>query len=149
MLQMHIDKVKRSSSKHNLPLLKCECVHEILLLPELKTLGKAIEEYAMEHQKKYALTQEEADVLQDNLIAQAFKMASEIEPSPADIQVRLSPKNQKRKRFPEIESVKLKEKKLRPLVGCPKKELCNLYRHEAETCRNGPHQYCGKYRFGN
>jgi hypothetical protein len=100
MLQMHIDKVKRSSSKHNLPLLKCEYVHEILLLPELKTLGKAIEEYAMEHQKKYALTQEEADALQDNLIAQAFKMASEIEPSPADIQVRLSPKNRKKKKIP-------------------------------------------------
>jgi hypothetical protein len=97
MLQMHSDKVKRSSSKNNLPVLKCECGHEILLLPELKTLGNAIEEHAIEHQKKYALTQEEADAIQDNLIAQAFKMASEMEPSSADIQVRLSPKPKKKK----------------------------------------------------
>jgi hypothetical protein len=80
MLQMNSDKVKRTSSKQNLPMLKCECGHEILLLPELKTLGKAIEEHATEHQKKYKLTQEEADAIQDNLIAQAFRMASEIEP---------------------------------------------------------------------
>ena len=97
---MHIDKVKRSSSKHNLPVLKCECGHEIFLLPDVKTLGKAIEEHVMEHPKKYALTQEEADALQDNLIAQALRMASGMEPSSADIQVRLSPKNRKKKKIP-------------------------------------------------
>jgi hypothetical protein len=80
MLQMNSDKVKRTSSKQNLPMLKCECGHEVLLLLDLKTLGKAIEEHVTEHQKKYKLTQEEADAVQGNLIAQAFRMASEIEP---------------------------------------------------------------------
>ena len=92
---MHSEKTIKRSPKNNLPILKCECGHEILLLPDLKTLGKAIEEHVIEHSKKYALTQEEADVLQDNLIAQALSMASEIMNSSADIQVRLSPKNRK------------------------------------------------------
>jgi hypothetical protein len=92
---MHSDKTIKRSFKHNLPILKCECGYEILLLPDLKTLGKAIEEHAMEHNKKYGLTQEEADSLQDNLIAQALSMASVIMTSSADIQVRLSPKNRK------------------------------------------------------
>lgn len=84
--------------KNNLPILECECGHEILLLPDLKTLGKAIEEHAMEHKKKYALTQKEADAMQDHLIAQALRMASEMETSSGDIQVRLSQKNLKNKR---------------------------------------------------
>jgi hypothetical protein len=75
--------------KHNLPTLKCECGREILLLPEVKTLGRAIEEHAMEHLRKYALTQEEADAVQDSLIAQAFKLAYEIEFSSADFRVKL------------------------------------------------------------
>ena len=87
---------KDRSLKKNLPLLKCECGHEILLLPDLKTLGKVIEEHAMEHKKKYSLTQEETETLEDNLIAQALRMASEITNSSEDIQVRLSPKNRKK-----------------------------------------------------
>lgn len=46
----------------------------------------------------------------------------------------------------EIESVKIKEKFGRLFGGCPKNMLCDLYRYGAETCRNGSHQYCGKYR---
>jgi hypothetical protein len=98
MLQMHTDKTKKHSVKNNLPVLKCECGHEISLVPDFKALGKAIEEHTTEHAKKSALTQKEVDALVDNLIAQALKMASEIETSSADIQVRLSPKNQKNKR---------------------------------------------------
>ena len=75
---MHSYKAKKRPLKNNLPLLKCECGHEILLLPDLKTLGKVIEEHAMEHKNKYSLTQEEAEAIQDNLIAQALRMASEI-----------------------------------------------------------------------
>lgn len=63
-----------------------------------ENLGKAIEEHAIEHKKKYALTQKEADAIQDNLIAQALKIASKITHSSADIQVRLSPKKHKNKR---------------------------------------------------
>lgn len=97
MLQMYSDTKEERSLKDYLPVLKCKCGHEILLLPDLKTMGKAIEEHAMEHKNKYALTQKEADAIQDNLIAQALRMAS------SDIQVRLSPKNKgnKRQRNPE------------------------------------------------
>ena len=94
---MHSDTKEESSLKNNLPLLKCQCGHEILLLPDLKTMGKVIEEHAMEHKNKYALTQKEADAIQDNLIAQAFKLAS------ADIQVRLSDKNKGNKKHMDPE----------------------------------------------
>jgi hypothetical protein len=96
MLQMSSDKTKEHSLKNSLPLLKCKCGHEILILPDLKTMGRVIEEHAMEHKKKYALTQEEADAVQDNLIAQALMIISKIIPSSTDIHVRLSPKNQKK-----------------------------------------------------
>jgi len=76
---MSSGKNKKRLLKKNLPLVRCECGHEILLLPDLKNMGKAIEEHAMEHKNKYGLTQEEADAIQDNLIAQAFKLASEID----------------------------------------------------------------------
>jgi hypothetical protein len=97
MLQMSSDKTKKYSLKNNLPILKCKCGHEILLLTDLKTLGNDIEEHAMEHKNKYALTQEEADAIQDNLIEQAFRMIIKIMPSSADIQVRFSPKNKRNK----------------------------------------------------
>jgi hypothetical protein len=61
----------------NLPTIKCECGHKILLLPDLQAMGQAIEKHALEHKRKYALTQEETDALEVNLIAQALKLASE------------------------------------------------------------------------
>jgi hypothetical protein len=76
---MSTPKEKNPPSKQNLPLLRCECGHEILMIPDYKILGKAIEEHAQEHKIKDNLTQKEADAIQDNLIAQAFIKASEIE----------------------------------------------------------------------
>jgi hypothetical protein len=73
-------KQKRSKNhlqKHNLPIIKCECGHKILFLPDLQAMGQAIENHALEHKRKRSLTQEETDVLEDKLIAQAFKLASE------------------------------------------------------------------------
>jgi len=43
--------------------------------------------------------------------------------------------------------VKLKEKWGNLFDGYPINSLCDLYRFEAETCRNGPRRYCGKYRW--
>ena len=40
-------------------------------------MSQAIEKHALEHKRKYALTQEEIDTLEVNLIAQALKLASE------------------------------------------------------------------------
>ena len=98
MLQMNSDEIKKCSLKNNLPLVTCECGYEIVLVPDFKALGKAIEEHVMEHAKKSTMTQKEVEALEDNLIAQVLKLASEIETSYADIQVRLSPKNQKNKK---------------------------------------------------
>jgi hypothetical protein len=70
--------VLNQSYNLNLPTIKCECGYEILLLPDLKAMGQAIEKHALDHKRKYALTQEETDSLENNLIAQALKLASEI-----------------------------------------------------------------------
>ena len=92
---MYSDKTKQHSLKNGLPVLKCKCGHEILIMPDLKTMGRVIEEHAIEHKRKYALTQEETDAVQDNLIAQALIIVSELIPSSANIHVRLSPKIKK------------------------------------------------------
>jgi hypothetical protein len=75
---MQSKKPKKGSLKKNLLLLKCECGYEILFLPDVKALGKAIEEHVFEHKNKNSLTQKEVDALQDNLIAQALNLVSEI-----------------------------------------------------------------------
>jgi hypothetical protein len=41
MLQMHTDKTKKHSVKNNLPVLKCECGHEISLVPDFKAPWKS------------------------------------------------------------------------------------------------------------
>jgi hypothetical protein len=38
--------------KERLPLIKCECGTEILLLPDLKAMDRAIEAHVAEHKKK-------------------------------------------------------------------------------------------------
>ena len=74
---MNTKKARNYSVKRNLPTIKCECGHEILLLPDIQAMGQVIEKHALEHKRKYALTQEETDSLEENLIAQALKLASE------------------------------------------------------------------------
>jgi hypothetical protein len=74
---MNPKKARNHSHMRNLPTIKCECGHKILLLPDLQAMGQAIEKHALEHKRKYALTQEETDALEANLIAQALKLADE------------------------------------------------------------------------
>jgi hypothetical protein len=93
---MQSKKPKNRSLKKNLFLLKCECGYEILFLPDLKTLGKAIEEHVMEHKNKNSLTQKEVDSIQDSLIAQALSLVSKITNSSEDIQIKLSENNRKK-----------------------------------------------------
>jgi hypothetical protein len=76
---MRSKKALNQSLKHNLPTIKCGCGHEILLIPDLASMGKAIEEHASEHKAKYALIQEEADAVEEHLIAQAFTLIYELE----------------------------------------------------------------------
>jgi hypothetical protein len=96
---MPSSKVKKRPPKTNLPIIKCECSNEILLLPESKNLGKAIEEHAIEYKKKHILTQKEADAIQDNLIGQALRMASEIEIRSSNVSKQPLSKNKERELF--------------------------------------------------
>jgi len=69
--------LRKAKNVHQLPIIKCVCGFELLLLPEIELLGHAIGEHALEHQKKYCLTDEETNDIEDVLIAQVFKLASE------------------------------------------------------------------------
>ncbi len=66
-------KIPNRSPKWNLPIIKCTCGHEILLLPDAKEMGQVIEKHALEHKKRYGLTEEETNALIDSLIFQVFK----------------------------------------------------------------------------
>jgi hypothetical protein len=61
-----------------LPIIRCSCGFELLLLPDVQVMGQAIERHALEHKKNYGLTQEQTESLKDDLIAQAFKLTSEM-----------------------------------------------------------------------
>jgi hypothetical protein len=66
---------------HHLPVLKCECGAEILILPDLRLMNHAIEVHVSEHRKirkdpnKAA---QEAAHIRDILIQQLLKKASEM-----------------------------------------------------------------------
>lgn len=63
----------------NLQLIKCECGHEILLIPDVTVMSEAIETHITEHTKKFKGSNAavESERLRDILIAQALKLASE------------------------------------------------------------------------
>ncbi len=67
-------KARKHSPKRNLPIIKCECGHKILLIPDLKTMGRAIEDHALEHKNKYVLTKEETEDFENALIIQALEL---------------------------------------------------------------------------
>lgn len=63
-------------------MVRCECGDEILLLPDLKEMGKAIEDHAELHLqglKGPACAAAEAESLKNALIAQVLLIASESE----------------------------------------------------------------------
>ena len=43
---------KKKSRKKAGSLIRCECGFEILVVPDLKSMGRAIEDHAAEHAKK-------------------------------------------------------------------------------------------------
>jgi hypothetical protein len=73
---MSTKKVRKNSSKLKLPTIHCECGHKILLIPDLKAMGLAIEEHALDHKRKYALTDEETGNLEDRLVSQVFELVT-------------------------------------------------------------------------
>ena len=62
--------------------IRCECGDELLLLPDLKEMGKAIEDHVDMHLKSLkapSCTPAEAERLKDMLIAQALTKAGQSE----------------------------------------------------------------------
>ena len=75
---MNSKKAQNHSQKQKLPSLTCKCGHEILLLLDLQALGQEIEKHAIEHKKKFDLTQEETNAIENILIEQAFELFAEL-----------------------------------------------------------------------
>ena len=72
----------RRSHRHT-DTVKCECGTEILILPDVKTLGNAIEAHVTQHIQKMKTpapaAAAEAESLRDTLIAQVFSKLSTLE----------------------------------------------------------------------
>ena len=66
---------KNQKNKNNLLIIKCKCGAEILLVPDLKSMNKAIENHIAEHFAKKESTTKDADQIRDYLIMQVFEKA--------------------------------------------------------------------------
>jgi hypothetical protein len=65
--------------RSSLPVIKCTCGSEILLVPDIKAMAEALENHVAQHQRKYGLSAEEADGIREHLIVQIFELASKAE----------------------------------------------------------------------
>ena len=79
--------------------VKCECGAEILLLPDVKTMGNAIEAHVTQHIQKTKdpanTATAEAESLRDTLIAQVFNKISTLENNGTYEEVRIRAKTQR------------------------------------------------------
>jgi hypothetical protein len=59
-------------------IIECECHEEILMVPDLKAMDKAIDQHVREHRRmeKYS-SKTDAERIENDLIAQVLKKASE------------------------------------------------------------------------
>ena len=67
--------------KPGLPVIKCSCGAEILLVPNVKEMNEAIEAHILEHTKKIKSLKEaeaEAERIRDDLIIKVLEKASEM-----------------------------------------------------------------------
>ncbi|HEX7482566.1 MAG TPA: hypothetical protein VF350_03770 [Candidatus Bathyarchaeia archaeon] len=69
-------KVQDYSLKSRLPIIKCECDYEILLLPDLKAMDKAVQNHLLEHKNKCA-KDGNAKRIECALISQILEKAAE------------------------------------------------------------------------
>ena len=76
---LNVKRKKIRSPKKSLPIVKCKCGFEFLILFDVQTMGQAIRKHALEHKKKDGLTQEETDHIENALIAQVFSWVAELE----------------------------------------------------------------------
>ena len=71
---------KNQLTKRRLPLIRCECGTEILMMPNVKAMSDAIEIHIESHIKKEkdpAKAAADAERIRDDLITQVLKKASE------------------------------------------------------------------------
>jgi hypothetical protein len=68
----------QENAKKDLPLIKCECGAEILLIPDLESMSQAIENHIGEHINKaeQPATADCANQIREHLITQVFEKAS-------------------------------------------------------------------------
>ena len=52
--------------------ITCQCGAQILLVPDLKEMNSSIEAHVKEHKKKDGISDAEAEIILDDLIAQIF-----------------------------------------------------------------------------
>ena len=69
-------KVNNHSIKSRLPIIKCECGYEILLLPDLKAMDQAIQKHLLEHKNRGDKDANDKRI-EDALISQIFEKATE------------------------------------------------------------------------
>ena len=64
------------SLKSRLPIINCECGHEILLLPDLKAMDQAVQNHLLEH-KNRGTKEDKNKRIECELISQIFEKAAE------------------------------------------------------------------------
>jgi hypothetical protein len=72
---------KKKISHTGIPLIKCSCGAEILLVPNVKLMSGAIEAHAQEHTKKIKgakNAEAEAERVREELIAKVLNKACEV-----------------------------------------------------------------------
>ncbi len=71
------------SSSLGMPVIKCRCGAKILLLPNAKLMGEAIEAHVKEHKTKlkgHKNPEKEADLIGDDLIMQVISKVCAVKP---------------------------------------------------------------------
>ena len=69
-------KVQDYSLKSRLPIIKCECGDEILLLPDLKAMDQAVQNHLLKH-KSRGIKDGNTERIECALISQIFEKAVE------------------------------------------------------------------------
>ena len=72
---------KKKVNSASLPVIECSCGAQILLVPNVKKMGAAIEAHIIEHTKKISNSKDaeaEAERVRDDLIVKVLEMASEL-----------------------------------------------------------------------
>jgi hypothetical protein len=74
-------KAKKAAKPSGLPIIKCCCGTEILLIPNVKKMNEAIEAHVLEHTKKIKDAKEaeaEAERIRGDLIIKVLEKASDM-----------------------------------------------------------------------